>query len=365
MKDKFILNTNDYTYAPYSNKGFSGQLYLAMPKNGGKRLIIKHENPCSAGNEFMYSRLAGLLGIPTPTTYLMNVAKEDAHLFASPYVVGIEYIDGLRSFTSDELNDPKYAVMPGSNFANVKYDYAGHYSLSIMFDQSDAIQLSMTPDEHIVGFDFSDSFCFTKAMMDAFKVSRKVGLQLLQNGLQAFREKSFDRAVKCAAPIIAKHINYSDKDAVGILHTPMKRFELIDQKDIDKLLNAVGEVYPEEIVSFYTEYIAELRRKIDEYIPIAENYRSPEEVRAALSDDYEANYNQRLEAARAEFGSRAVKELIAEADDVLKSYRAPGFALDDLEETIYAIMDAFIIAKRKNAEKYTPKKYRKDAADEV
>ena len=77
MKDKFILNTNDYTYAPYSNKGFSGQLYLAMPKNGGKRLIIKHENPCSAGNEFMYSRLAGLLGIPTPTTYLMNVAKED------------------------------------------------------------------------------------------------------------------------------------------------------------------------------------------------------------------------------------------------------------------------------------------------
>ena len=111
--------------------------------------------------------------------------------------------------------------------------------------------------------------------------------------------------------------------------------------------------------------MAELRRKIDEYIPIAENYRSPEEVRAALSDDYEANYNQRLEAARAEFGSRAVKELKAEADDVLKSYRAPGFALDDLEGTIYAIMDAFIIAKRKNAEKYTPKKYRKDAADEV
>lgn len=365
MKESYILNTSDYSFTPYSDNGFSGQLYLATPETVGQRLIIKHENPCSAGNEFLYSRLAGLLRIPTPTTYLMNVKKEDAHLFATPYVVGIEYIEDLRSFTLDELNDPKYAVMPGANFSKLKYDYAGHYSLAVMFDQSDAIQLSMTSDEQIVGYDFTESFCFTRFMMDAFKVSREMGVQLLQNGLQSFKEKDFNLLAKSGAEVLAKHIRYSDSDAVGILNTPMKRYLMLAQKDIDSILNAVASIYPKEVVSFYTEYLEELRRKIEVYIPIAEKHRTPEEVRAALSGEYEANYNKRIEAIREEFGSRAVVEAEKEAEDVLKSYRSPGFPLDDLEETVYAIMDAYVIAKRKNIAKFTPKKYRKDAANEV
>ena len=100
-----ILNTENYTYEPFSHNGFSGSLYLATAKDGSlPKLLIKHENPSSACNEFMYSRLAELLRIHTPKVYLFEVAKKDKRLFKSPYVVGIEYIEGLRKFSLDEMN---------------------------------------------------------------------------------------------------------------------------------------------------------------------------------------------------------------------------------------------------------------------
>ena len=99
------LNTENYTYEPFSHNGFSGSLYLATAKDGSlPKLLIKHENPSSACNEFMYSRLAELLRIHTPKVYLFEVAKKDKRLFKSPYVVGIEYIEGLRKFSLDEMN---------------------------------------------------------------------------------------------------------------------------------------------------------------------------------------------------------------------------------------------------------------------
>ena len=94
---EYILNTENYTYEPFSHKGFSGGLYLATAKDGSlPKLLIKHENSSSACNEFMYSRLAELLRIHAPKVYLFEVAKPDKKLFASPYVVGIDYIEWIR-----------------------------------------------------------------------------------------------------------------------------------------------------------------------------------------------------------------------------------------------------------------------------
>lgn len=75
----------------------------------------------------MYSRLAELLRIFTPKAYLM--LKEDQKSFASPYVVGIEYIDGLHPFKPDELDRVCFARM----------EYAEQFALSAMFEQADTL----------------------------------------------------------------------------------------------------------------------------------------------------------------------------------------------------------------------------------
>lgn len=71
MKNYFI-NSNDYTYAPYTDDGFSGQILLATPKNKRKsKLLIKHATPAAVCNEFVACNLAQLIRIPAPRAYLL------------------------------------------------------------------------------------------------------------------------------------------------------------------------------------------------------------------------------------------------------------------------------------------------------
>ena len=96
MEITYIMDTDNYTYEPYTDRGFSGKILLAKPKTDGlEMLLIKSENPSSACCEFMYSRLAELLRIPAPKAYIMNVSRKDKRLFGSPYVVGIEYMTAI------------------------------------------------------------------------------------------------------------------------------------------------------------------------------------------------------------------------------------------------------------------------------
>lgn len=127
MEITYILNTDNYTYEPYSDGGFSGKILLAKPKKEDlPKLLIKSENPSSACCEFMYSRLAELLRIPAPKAYIMDVSNKDKKLFSSPYVIGIEYMEGMHSFTLEEMRrSPEW-----------KTEYAGQYALSAMFGRT-------------------------------------------------------------------------------------------------------------------------------------------------------------------------------------------------------------------------------------
>ena len=152
MTETYTLNTENYTFEPFKDNGFSGRILLATPKSAGlPRLLIKSDNPCSACNEFMYSRLAGFLRIFVPKVYIMDVAKKDKKRFGSPFVVGIEYLDSIRSFTHDEMR---------SSPALMK-EYAEQYALAAMFAQDDLVQMAMTTDGHIIGIDFTETFCST------------------------------------------------------------------------------------------------------------------------------------------------------------------------------------------------------------
>lgn len=190
----YILNTEDFTYEPYSDKGFSGKILLAKPKKPGlPKLLIKSENPSSACCEFMYSRLAELLCIPAPKAYIMKIAREKK-LFGSPYAVGIEYMEGMHSFQLEEMRgSPEW-----------KEEYAGQYALSAMFEQDDLVQLTMTAEGHISGYDFTETFWLSDMSTQTYQLPEDQLSDVLSTRLQASARQGIC-FLSAGASVVKKH----------------------------------------------------------------------------------------------------------------------------------------------------------------
>ncbi len=193
-----ILNTANFKFAPYPHKGFSGSLYLATPRGKGlPQLLVKHQDPSSACNEFMFSKLAELLGIYAPKVYLFDVAKKDRKLFATPYVVGIEYIEGLRAFSLDEMNSrPEW-----------QREYAANYALAVICSQDDNVQMGMTPDGHIVSFDYTECFYLTSTATAMMSRDEKTRSAVVTRCLASAARALHDILAHAGATVLQKHLN--------------------------------------------------------------------------------------------------------------------------------------------------------------
>ncbi len=256
MEITYILNTEDYTYEPYSDGGFSGKILLAKPKKPDlPKLLIKSENPSSACNEFMYSRLAGLLRISAPKAYMMEVSKKDKKQFATPYVVGIEYIDGMRSFTLEEMRSSD----------EWQTEYAGQYALAAMFDQDDRVQLTMTANGHITGYDFTEAFWLTDMGMIHCKLSEEHLTDMLIRRLQASMQRGTSM-LSAGGSVVRKHFGLSEDAAIPSEYfEPMKRLLRLTEDQIEELTDVLFEFYPASVPVYFEEYIKMLKKKIAAY----------------------------------------------------------------------------------------------------
>jgi len=257
MESTYTLSTKDFTFEPFERIGFSGKLYLAKPqKDNLPRLIIKHENPCSACNEFMYARLAKHFHLPVPNVYLMDVAPKDKRLFKTPYVGGIEYLDGLRSFTDEEMN----AAPDG------RREYCGHFAMAAMFEQEDSVQLSMTQDKHIAGIDFTETFFLTDVSAAMLSLPEETLTDLLIRRLQAFMNKDFTIWAKVGVDVMKEHLGESDAASVYPHYlAPMKELLKMSKEDIETLTDTLTEVYPVSVTVYFEEYISILKKKISAF----------------------------------------------------------------------------------------------------
>ena len=253
MEKTYILKTSDYSFAPYSDGGFSGKILLATPKKSAlPKLLIKSHNPCSACNEFMYSRLAELLDIPSPKVYIMDVATKDAKLFGSPYVAGIEYMDGMHRFSLEEMrSSPVW-----------KQEYAWQYALAAMFDQDDRVQLTMRADGHITGFDFTESFWLTDLGNTAFQLSDNQLTDLLIPRLHAMVDHGMSYLSAGGSVVRSHHGLPDDAPIPDDYLEPMRKLLTVTEDQVLELTDALHEVYPSSIPVYFEEYIKLLKKKL-------------------------------------------------------------------------------------------------------
>lgn len=259
-----ILNTEDYIFAPFQHEGFSGSLYLATAK-GGKlpTLLIKHKNPCSACNEFMFSRLAELLHICAPKVYLFQVAKADKDLFASPYVVGIEYIDGLRKFTLNELSDkPEW-----------QREYSENYALAVICSQDDSVQMSMTPDGHIISFDYTECFYFPPSPAVSFDCDEDARIEYINRYLRTCERGTHNILADAGATVLQRHLNKrSIEEVYPFYHEPFKRLIALSMDEIEAATDPLYEIYPVETGIYFETYIEIMQAKLKHYLSGVEGH---------------------------------------------------------------------------------------------
>lgn len=256
MNETYILNTENYTFEPFKDNGGSGRILLATPKSADfPKLLIKSDNPSSACNEFMYSRLAELLRIFVPKAYIMDVARKDKKKFGSPFVVGIEYLDGIRSFTQDEMRSSPVLMK----------EYAEQFALSAMFAQDDLVQMAMTADGHIAGIDFTETFWFNDLSVDILNGSENILIILAKNRLSAFQNRGLSY-LSAGASVIKETFGLSEDSAVLKDYlNPMRALYALTEDDIMPLLDTLDEVYQVAVSVYFEKYLELLKMKIAAY----------------------------------------------------------------------------------------------------
>ena len=277
----YILNTADYTFAPYSDGGFSGKLLLATAKTPDlPKLLIKSDNPSSACNEFMYSRLAELISVSAPKAYIMDIAESDKHLFGSPYVVGIEFLEGLQSFTLEEMRSSEES----------KAEYAAQYALAAMFDQADRVQLMKSADGHIIGFDFTETFWLSDLSPAAFRFSDDDLADIIAQRLLAHQRQNFCLMANAGAKVLQEHFALPGIQMVYPYYlAPMEMLRHLTENQIVELTDVLCEIYSISIAVFYEEYITILKKEIAGYFKAIGYRPCKDEIIPADSGAMEAN----------------------------------------------------------------------------
>ena len=260
--NELILNTEDYDFSHFAHQGFGGRTkYIATPKKSGlPKLLIKHKGefapPC---NTFVYGRIGQLAGVRTPKTFLMNVTENDKHLFESPCVVGIEFIDGFVP--------PEKHMQTIKGNRTLEKEFVDCFTLFALFTEfEDNLQCAYVPDQAVYPLDFDESFGLRNGTFHSILYDGDAAEVLVKNSLQAGLRHALERYEKISIELAAESLNVSTEYAMVFCLETLQRFCNLTEAEIASVTDALMEFFPPLLAVYYEEYIHILQKKADAYI---------------------------------------------------------------------------------------------------
>lgn len=258
--DDLILKTEDYDFTPFSHQGFGGKRkYIATPKKRNlPKLLIKHEgenNPTC--NNFIYGRIGQLAGVRTPNVFLMDVSENDSHLFKSPCVVGIEYIEGLVP--------PDMQAIRGNK--TLEKEFVDCFTLFCLFtDFDDNMQCAYIPDTAVYPLDFDESFGLNSNTFYSI-LSDDAGVEYdVRRCLNAGKKHKTERYENIGIEVAAKELNVPNEYALKYCLDTLKSFCQLTKEEIVSVTDALMEFFPPLLAVYYEDYIQILQAQSKAYI---------------------------------------------------------------------------------------------------
>ena len=258
--NELILNTEDYSFTPFSHQGFGGKTkYIATPKiENLPKLLVKHKGefapPC---NGFIYGRLGQLLGINVPKTYMMNVSEQDRNLFESNCVVGMEFLDGLQPPDIKKIKEKEY----------LRKQLIHCFLLAGLFTHfEDNLQCVYIPDQAVYPIDFDDSFGLEYPVFNAALQDNELAEWLVKRQLEISCQHNLDTYLKVSVETSAKQLGISTEEVTNEFVSVLQRFYDLGDDELTSVTDALMEFFPPLLAVYYEEYIHILQKKAATYI---------------------------------------------------------------------------------------------------
>ena len=258
--NELILDTEDYNFTLFEHQGFGGKRkYIATPKKSGlPKLLVKHKGefapPC---NSFIYGRLAQLLGMNVPNTYMMNLSINNADLFDSTCVVGIEFIEGLTALNMDDIKSNE----------SLKKQFIHCFILCGLFTQfEDSMQCAYLPGKAVIPLDYDDSFGLEYPTFNAALRGNEMDELIIKYQLENAWRHNLDIYLKICIEMSAEQLGISTEESTHEFITVLERFCELKDEEISSITNVLLEFFPPLLAAYYEEYITILQSKTIFYI---------------------------------------------------------------------------------------------------
>ncbi len=258
---QYKLYTRDYKFEYHDHQGFGGEhKYIATPNDPAlPTLLIKHEHIHAAANEFLYSRLAGLVGVYAPCAYIMDSSNDGRGLFALPCIVGMEYIDDITFPDYNQIrNDP-----------DLINQYLQAVALYAMLGcHADILQIGYTPSTGVWAYDFEESFDINETLV---KMNLFMGATMSPMYVRKleYYQSDYD---------LARELDICFEYALNTLNlqssprlfsqflTPIKNMCCVNSSTVKELLLILSDNYPPDLLEYYARFIEILQGKLQDYL---------------------------------------------------------------------------------------------------
>ena len=258
-----VLDVSDFIFEPFEQErgeGDSGNLLLATHKDDASRkYIVKHAFCDCAANEFVYSKIAGALGLKMPDIKLFRLSDPlDDMIFKTEYIIGIEYLNIVDQRPNAEtLRKAKNAD-----------DYYKFHTLYKLFFESDSFEVVLADDGYIYRIDTGASFLIENSAMltagfDKIPDEYRIYARVLTN---KWTWDSIDKEMKFLTELCGE-------DKISLLLEPLYEIQKIYKPYISKFLDTLCYFYPDCIGDYYSFFFSTLKKRVKSFTAAIERYQ--------------------------------------------------------------------------------------------
>ena len=260
MADELTLNTIDYNFEAFVHQGLGGtRKYIAAPKREGlPKLFVKHGGEFSPScSNFVYSRIGSAIGVKTPQTFLLNIAKRDRHLFDSPCAVGLEWIEGISSFNAADIKDNQ----------KLEKDFINCFVLFALFTNfEDNMQCVYVPGIAVYPLDFDESFGMTNGLFRCILEGGQQAEDAVVFALRATQRINVKSQLNIAMKAAADALDIPVDEVHAIAAETIRRFCDLTDDEVMEITDAFRESFPNYLAIYYEEYISVIQDGAKKYL---------------------------------------------------------------------------------------------------
>ena len=136
-----------------------------------------------------------------------------------------------------------------------------------MCGQDDRIQMGMTPDGHIMSYDYTECFYLSASTTRLMGYDEDTRMEALKHCLGSVKREYHDLLAGAGASALQKELCAKSVEEVYPFYLePFKKLIALTTEEIEAATDPLYDIYPDEVGVYFEEYIKMLQAKMAAYL---------------------------------------------------------------------------------------------------